>query len=252
MSKNLLLYSIASIIVVSCHQSQSQKSDENQIKIDSVAENEAMLEFSSPDRDGNRGDESDSISLEEFNNSDYGAPGIEDTWRDTPTNEEQLFFNSLKRISSNPNLFAFDSIPFITTGQGIYAGVEWLKEPTDLFGIDEFILLFNSNSSFIKDKLRLNDWYFESDCQLDGYPDGIYNVRLNSESNPILYPYTEEDKELIITYQKKFFENKSETVTAYYFVWTDKFNEQRVAKIHTVKVDSTLKFFAASNFICGG
>lgn len=194
----------------------------------------------------------DTIELEEFNESDYGSPGVTDTWRTERTNLESNFFEALKNSSQNPDIFVFDSIPFMTASQGIYAQLAWLKDPSDLLGIDEFIQLVNPNSSFSNNNLRLNDWPFEDECQLEEFPDGIYTNGMTDENNYLSYP-VEEDKQKELNLLKiKLKEFNFDLIKTYYFSWRIVSDEKISIKIHTVKVNQTPKIFAVSNFICGG
>ncbi len=194
----------------------------------------------------------DTIELEEFNESDFGSPGVTNTWRTERTNLESNFFEALKNPSQNSDIFVFDSIPFITASQGIYAQVKWLKEPSDLLGIDEFVLLVNPNSSFNNNNLRLNDWNFEDECQLEEFPDGIYTKGMTDENSYLSYSVAVDEQKELNLLKTKLNEFNFDLIQTYYFTWRTVSDEKVSIKIHTVKVNQTLKVFAVSNFICGG
>ncbi len=81
MKKHLIVILQITLLLFACTKKNATTPSNN--SKDSVSENEAMQEFSDPNREGNRGDASDSATLaeiEEFNNSDYGSPGINDSW----------------------------------------------------------------------------------------------------------------------------------------------------------------------------
>jgi hypothetical protein len=127
-----------------------------------------------------------------------------------------------------------------------------LQKPEDLLGIDEFVLLLNPNSPFSKNELRLNNWYFEDECQLEEFPDGIYTNGMNDKINYLSYPIFEDQQKEFNVFKTKLKEFESDLIQTYYFTWRTISDEKVSAKIHTLKVGKTLKIIAISNFICGG
>ena len=195
-------------------------------------------------------DSTTSSELDEFNNTDNGAPGIDDMWKADPDPVERAFLESLKKYSSG-NLFALDSIPYIKPGEGVYSETVWLKAPDDLLMSDALILLVNPNSDFSNNALRINTWPFDSECALEEFPDGIYTNNIGTSKSQFYSGEQAEDK----SYDniKKWLSTINENqLMTFYIKWTSQQDDVYIIKLHTAKVNGNLKLFAISDFICGG
>lgn len=232
MKKNGIVFSFVLLMVFSCSAPQT-KDNEATTSADSLAASE---------------DE----ALENFNDSDHGAPGINDTWKEELTPEEKKFFQLLRENSAA--LFAQDSIPFYTGSQGNYADVSWISD--DWLGIDELIQLLNPNSAFAKNELKVNSWQFENECEMENFPDGIYTERptsleqlINQAKQPTPNPKLENSITKIVDWANQ---NGNNDWVVYYFKWTSQTEDTLMIKVYTLNLNGELKIFAVSNFICGG
>jgi hypothetical protein len=255
MTKQFIFQTILILFIISCTTKDKKQQVEVKKEEDTLEINEAIQEFNSANREGNRGDDADSLAMveiEEFNNADYGDPGIHDGWITDVSYDEEIFLHKLKTRFDSSSLFSTDSLLFIQFGPQNSSSYSWKNNLTDLLKVKSINELINSSSDFSNNNLRYNRWHLEFDCPYNNQkPEGIFiNTIFENPLGFIVLPDSERNADFLMRLHKLLGPTTENIYKIYHIISSPPDDKQSIISFITVQKQNTSILIAVCEISC--